>query len=346
MSAISTGAFAQSSVSIYGRIDVGYKWSNINTPKFSQNSGQVTGSRLGFVGTEDLGNGLRAGFVVEQGFAADNGESTLNGGLGGRQSFVSLSHKQWGEIRAGRQYALTDDQAGNYAPFSTSGYAFGASSYILNDDQSRLNNALTYATPKLGNFTVRLQAGTKESNSNGALTNSSTTVTTGESRAHYAGALIYANGPAAFSLTLSKNYGNDTNLDRNNKLITQIGGSYDLGGVKLFANYEHDGTKAGYGVAGSSSFGKKNAYLIGVNVPAGPWILKAALGYAENANRATRSTVQGAVKQASIGADYNFSKRTRAYVGAGLLNGDFDGKGLKTDQRKAKSVVTGLIHTF
>ncbi|MFT4192685.1 MAG: porin [Comamonas sp.] len=344
--AFSMGAFAQSSVTIYGKIDVGYSYSNISSTKFTQAANQVNGGRIGFTGTEDLGNGLRAGFVVEQGFSADTGTTGQNGGLGGRQSYISLKKDTWGEVRAGRQYTLLDDWAGNYSPLSTSGYAYGSAGYIVNDDQGRLNNALTYYSPKWSGLQVSLQAAPKESTSNGAYTNSSTATLTGESRAHYAAALNYTNGPLALGLALSKNYGLDTDLDLNNKVLAQLGGTYDLGFLKLFAQYEYDGTKADYGVSGSDSYGKKNAYLVGINVPAGAWLFKAGIGYAENANRSTSSILQGSVTQFALGADYLLSKRTKLYAGLGVLKGQYDADGTRDGQRTAKAAVTGIVHQF
>ena len=65
-------AFAQSNVTIYGLVDMGYKWSGDNmddrvSSRSALDSGMSAGSRLGFKGTEDLGNGMKAGFVLEQG---------------------------------------------------------------------------------------------------------------------------------------------------------------------------------------------------------------------------------------------------------------------------------------
>jgi len=68
MSAFSGAAFAQSSVTIYGLVDVGVQGlSNGNGKQAKVESGQESGSRLGFKGTEDLGGGLKANFVLEQG---------------------------------------------------------------------------------------------------------------------------------------------------------------------------------------------------------------------------------------------------------------------------------------
>ena len=71
-------AFAQSNVTVYGLVDMGYKWSGDNmddrvSSRSALDSGMSAGSRLGFKGTEDLGNGMKAGFVLEQGLNLDTG---------------------------------------------------------------------------------------------------------------------------------------------------------------------------------------------------------------------------------------------------------------------------------
>jgi predicted porin len=342
LAGLSGAALAQSSVTIYGRFDVGYRWGNLSDTKWTQQAGQKSGSRLGFRGTEDLGNGLKAGFVIETGFAGDEGRTLQTGGTGSRQAYVSLNKSGLGEFRFGRQYSLLDDQASNYSPLSTSSYAYGTAGWIINDDQSRLNNAATFYSSKFSGWSFSLQGATAETSSDGVTTDS----TTGDTKAHYAGAVQYANGPLTAGLTLSKNYGNDTNRSINNEWLAQLGATYDFGPFKLYGQYEYDGTKDNYGVTGSNSFGDNNSYLVGVSVPSGPWVFKAGLGYSENANRSTKGTVQGAVKQLTFAADYSLSKRTVVYAGAGWLKGDYDSEGTKDGQRNAKQVVTGILHFF
>ena len=82
-----TAAMAQSSVTLYGRV---------NTTVERQKVGDVTttgmfnnSSRFGFKGTEDLGGGLKAGFQLESGFNSDTGASSPT--FFGRQSEVNLS---------------------------------------------------------------------------------------------------------------------------------------------------------------------------------------------------------------------------------------------------------------
>ena len=71
----------------------------------------LSGSRLGFRGTEDLGGGLTAGFVLEGGFLADAGTLAQGGRAWGRQVYVSIANASVGELRMGRQYLVGDTVA-------------------------------------------------------------------------------------------------------------------------------------------------------------------------------------------------------------------------------------------
>src|ERR1700761_1615160 len=114
-------AHAQSSVTLYGIIDEGINYtSNVQTagtPRRSGNhlynlsSGVLQGSRWGLRGTEDLGGGLKAIFVLENGFDTNTGKLGQGGLLFGRQAFVGLS-SNYGSITLGRQYDSAVDYVG------------------------------------------------------------------------------------------------------------------------------------------------------------------------------------------------------------------------------------------
>ena len=92
-------------------------------------SGSNSTSRLGFRGTEDLGGGLYAGFHLEHGIAMDTGSPANATLFFDRRSTVSLGHKAWGEIRAGRDFVPTYNNWSRYDPFSYVGAA-GAINFV------------------------------------------------------------------------------------------------------------------------------------------------------------------------------------------------------------------------
>lgn len=149
-----TLAFAQS-VTLYGVVDTGIEYLNRvgsagdGLVRMNNLSGTVP-SRWGLRGTEDLGGGLKAAFVLESGFAPDSGVSNQAGRLFGRQAWVGLNGS-WGQVALGRQYTmlfwatLDSDMLGPNT--------FGSSSldgYLANP---RTDNAISYKG-KFGGFTI------------------------------------------------------------------------------------------------------------------------------------------------------------------------------------------------
>ncbi len=106
-----TTGFAQSSVSLYGIIDTGVEYvSHANAAgKSIVRMPSITGefpSRWGIRGTEDLGGGYKALFVLENGFNGSNGTMGQGGRLFGRQSWVGIE-SPYGTLSFGRQYTMT-----------------------------------------------------------------------------------------------------------------------------------------------------------------------------------------------------------------------------------------------
>src|SRR5690606_39044941 len=105
---VSAPAFAQSNVQIYGVVDAGVVSGKIGDNKFNGvQSGLLSASRIGFRGTEDLGNGLKAKFTLEYGINVDNGGAPN----APRQSWVGLEGG-FGFIGLGRQYSPGHNYAG------------------------------------------------------------------------------------------------------------------------------------------------------------------------------------------------------------------------------------------
>ena len=106
-----SAAMAQSSVTVYGLVDSGIAHTtNINAAGDSITKiPSLTSSfpsRIGFRGTEDLGNGLQAVFTLENGMSLDTGTTGQGGRLFGRQAFVGLKGA-WGTLTIGRQHNMT-----------------------------------------------------------------------------------------------------------------------------------------------------------------------------------------------------------------------------------------------
>lgn len=194
IAALGTSAYAQSSVTVYGNMDIAISRTNNGSGttlpggagaglssqgRTTLDSGVGPGSRIGFRGREDLGGGLAAVFVAEMGVGADTG-AIQQGGLGfGRQVFVGLSGKDW-TLTAGRQYSPLDVGFGtNEARFGLWwGNAVGASGHGLYPGLgsapgsgtftagSRIDNSLM-GSMKFGPVTARLMIGMGNENVEG-----------------------------------------------------------------------------------------------------------------------------------------------------------------------------------
>lgn len=147
-------AHAQSSVTLYGLLDVGIDYisnqkgtSGSGGKSFGLQSGNLNPDRWGLRGSEDLGGGLSAIFTLENGFTINNGKFGQGGDEFGRQAFVGLASKQYGQITFGRQY---DDVVSFVGPLSAVGLGFGgvlASHPFDNDHLAldvRMNNAVMF----------------------------------------------------------------------------------------------------------------------------------------------------------------------------------------------------------
>ncbi|MFC0402776.1 porin [Paraburkholderia rhizosphaerae] len=140
-------AHAQSSVTLYGIIDAGLAYTNnvagkggaSGGPLFQATSGEINGSRFGFRGAEDLGGGLKAIFVLENGFSVASGKLAQDNRLFGRQAFVGLSSDQYGTVTLGRQY---DSLVDFVAPLSGTAGTFGDTGFAHPFDNDNLNHSV------------------------------------------------------------------------------------------------------------------------------------------------------------------------------------------------------------
>ncbi|PXW24469.1 porin [Paraburkholderia caballeronis] len=114
MSAFAGVAHAQSSVTLYGIIDQGINYTNNakGASLINMTSGVLQGSRWGLRGAEDLGGGLKAIFVLENGFDLSSGKLGQGGLMFGRQAYVGLSSTRYGSVLLGRQYDSVVDYVG------------------------------------------------------------------------------------------------------------------------------------------------------------------------------------------------------------------------------------------
>jgi predicted porin len=268
-------AQAQSSVSVYGVVDaVLHKDKGASA---ALTSGGVSGSRLGFKGTEDLGGGLKANFLLEHGFNVDTGTQRTAGSSFDRQAYVGLSGG-FGELKLGKIWTAYDDIAGATNPVFDSVLAptnvWASAGYNGNP-----SNGIYFASPTMGGVSGAFSTNLKEGSNN-------------QSNAFH---VKYEGGPVfvGAAYQVDKVTGGDTKF-------TRLNGSYDLGAAKLLAGY-------GNVKAGSA---KTTDFAFGADVPLGANLTLSA-GYASSKKDGASVTAKGL----GLGVAYSLSKRTTVYGG-------------------------------
>lgn len=298
---MSGAAFAQSNVTISGVVDMGYSYrsENVNSAISSRkgiDTGMQSGNRIQFAGVEDLGGGLKAGFVLEQGFAVDTGAFGANGaaaGVGfGRQAYMYMSGK-FGRVAFGRQYTPQFFVAAASDPFGLGTVGQAANFYAFSP-APRADNMATYASPSFGGFGI-VVGYTANVNNNEAAGSANTNTRI------YAISPTYKNGP----ILAGFNYQN-ARLDGAGfaSKAWDLGVSYNLGVAKLSVLVGRD---TDLNAAGQD----RAKWLLGVHAPVGAGALMASYGKVKTE---TGSTVDNKANQWAFGYQHNLSKRTNAYV--------------------------------
>lgn len=159
-------AHAQSSVTLYGIIDEAVRFDTHQTTTGGKlytmgSGGQLSGSRWGLQGTEDLGSGMKAFFQLEAGFTPNTGvpqQATASGAqrLFGRTAIVGLSSDTYGSIILGRQYTLVHEMAYTHDLYALSNYTGTLGFQGAGETGGgRLDNTVRYTSPTLYGFTLR-----------------------------------------------------------------------------------------------------------------------------------------------------------------------------------------------
>jgi predicted porin len=305
----SGAAFAQSSVTLYGVLDIGYSKTNVPAKDASDKLGMSNGgtnfhtpSVIGFKGSEDLGGGLKANFNLQSG-----GLDLADG-----STSVAFSREAWagisggfGSTRFGRTSSVATQAMGS---FDLNGIA--ASSAMSNVNigpvtwygSSRRSSQFQYSTNSMSGFDAGL--GVVLSGDNGGVA---------APKAYYQGRANYANGPISAGFTI------ETAHAAANRTAYAVAGAYDFGAAKVTATYA---------VAESEALGK--GLHIGVKAPLGAAYVGAQ--YAKN------TTTKDSAIEAFAG--YNFSKRTQLYLDLVRVNYS------NTATTDVTKYGVGIVHTF
>lgn len=367
------GAFAGSAlaadVQLYGVVDLGLNWTQTDngtttTDSFSMASGQNSGSRFGLKGTEDLGNGYKVGFNLENSFKADDGALDKGSRLFHRESLLFVQ-TPFGELSAGRTGAL-DAGTGRYNLMGSGATAIGtgwdkvgASTAVLLGTGSRMDNTLTYKSPKMAGFTVLAQASLKKSNVDDEGNAIKDQEGSSDAERYYGLGVTYGVGAFNTGLVVSQaDYSrtavnNGKNTQNDDDMLTVSGFvNYDFGMIKpMFAAQYWDGGKDFDGAASVNVDGyatKGYGFVVGATAPVVGGSLKVTAGwndYETLYEDAAHGTGEGNNFMVGVGYEYPLSKRTFVYTAAGYTEKKVEWKG-EEDKTKTSEVMFGMVHKF
>lgn len=246
-------------------------------------AGGLSGSRWGLRGSESLGGGLNAVFVVEGGINTDTGTNGQGAGnIYARQAFVGLNGG-FGSFTLGRQYSPLFSVLCEVDIDGCSSFSVVGNHYIGLPGALRINNSLLYSTPNMGGFTVAAMWGAGES---AAGTSAGRTMSF---NAQYKAGPLYA----ALGWADVKNAGGTASLGR----TAILAGGFDAGVAKLTLSY----------LENKNTFSSKfKGFQAGAAVPFGATTLIL------NAGQGKYGSAKNFIF--NIGADHSLSKRTTAYA--------------------------------
>ncbi len=373
--AASTGAMAQSTVSISGLLEI----SPVSNAKITTQAGSATtsdtnkNSRVGgpnswstsvltISGTEDLGGGLRASFLLMSGAGTqpNSGSNALDTGIGNRQRTLSLAGN-FGNVTFGR---FVPAAAAGFHAFSGAGSSTLAGSiYGLSQGDSsangafgqnglhnnavnfeRQNNLIQYTSPTMSGFTVNVayandKTDRSETDRQGANSGKQTSLHVG-----------YAAGPLSVGVGMN-NRKNETEAAPAPAPVTRaatkssldwIGASYDFGVARVFATHVNRDDKND--LTGATTTDIKVTGF-GVSVPVGAFTLRAST-YSGKDKRGTGATDDMKLSGNQLSVSYALSKRTTVVAAMGKNEYKRDGSASTAATRKVTASTLAVNHTF
>lgn len=377
-SAAVAGSAYAANVEVYGLIDtsLAYVYADPDASgvdgsgKFTMENAREFGSRFGLRGSEDLGNGMKVGFVLESGIKSDSGELDQGGRLFGREAHINLTG-DFGYLAFGLQpvFGSTLGQHGLFRAidplFANYTEAFG-SGHASASMWTRVDNAISYVTPNWAGFNFYGMY-SFENDSTKTYERNADEGSSGVDR-YAALAARYQQGAlemvAVYDTTM---YGNDraaaTKYDDNGQTFT-FGGNYTFGnGLKVlaFGQWFKDqelnragvmssalsAHKLGTGPANGYGFVDGYGVSLGVNYPIGGGVAKAQVAYRDMENQDNTEFNRWTIAAAY---DYPLSKRTAVYAMTGYTQESMEG--VNSDSKKVDAdpsgyeFTVGMVHRF
>lgn len=369
-------------VNVYGVIDTGFAFEKAkievsetdrsytyeDDSSFSMASGTNSANRIGLKGTEDLGNGLKVGFVLENGFDSDSGELGDSGLIFNRQATLSVQG-DFGTVYAGRMGGLISDtgSVGFYGAMASalgSGWSsnIAGHTFVMANYTARRDNTLTYVSPEFAGATVYAQYAMGDNSKE----NKPSTDRYAALGAKWAGGPFTAGVLVDWTNKDSSPVVGMTDYSIEDAYTFNLAGSYDCGFATTYLAVQYFKDAADAASIGADYFdavGDEYARLfsmtgyaahLSTSFEALGGTVKAGVGYMDGEVDANVSDVyfDGDIKAytASVGYEYALSKRTTVYTGAGYTQRELDYSDAPDSSTNIKikglDVVAGLVHRF
>ena len=363
-------------VTMYGKVDTGLRYqtneitedgqAQVDEDTFSMENGLNSASRFGVKGSEDLGNGMKVSFQLENGFKADSGEFKTEGKLFDRQATVALS-SDFGTLTMGRVGGIGSGAGFDLVYGYADAFDGGSGSVLGLAKSDRYDNMITYQTPKFAGMQATVQYSFNESSTDKDREGSSAVN-------RYASAGLTGNFGAlntvlAYEFQNYQSFGKDARGEDGH--IVYLGGNYDCGFAKTFVMAQYfKGLTAG-SITGLDMLGDIKGDLpdttledkfdadynkgakgyglhLGTIVPISNGDLTVGAYYVDGKGE-TSAAGEEDLDFDYIGLatkyEYRLSKRTSVYLGAGYHKAkakDSEGE----IEQKIGEVFTGLTHAF
>ncbi len=357
MIAASSSALA-ADFTVYGKVDFGFAYNNWDLKStgadetFTLDAGNNSGSRFGFKGTEDLGNGYAVSFQLENGFDADTGSLGQDGRLFGREARLSLE-TPYGTASFGRMGALTSGM-GTYDLFQLYGDTIdGGWNYAIDThnwaDRGRYDNMVTLASPKFAG----LQGFAQYSFGTDAKKELDDSVVNERETQRYAAlGVTYDNGPLSAGLfydsVLREHAVASPNVDDAQTVSLALAYDFEVVKVTLGAQYGKDEDMNFFQHGEVAGFATADGYRLhlGAAFPTEAGTFRVATYYGDVENDETDKDATNI--NVALTHEYPLSKRTYIYSGLGY-------KYVKAEDQKTGKVIEketdftallGLVHSF
>ncbi len=305
-------AFAQSSVTLYGRVNTSVERQKVGDA--TRTVLQDSASRWGLRGSEDLGGGLKALFVLESGFGSDTGALSTAYGAGRlfqRESWVGVESSSFGRVRLGNMgqsaayYATADYISMHNHDTGTSSDAF----YLY---PGRKQNAISYNTPSFGGLVVEAQYSMRQDAANVETTSNATGKNTAQIAANYdRGPLhlgaTYLRGPLDFGFQGVAFAGFAGGVVNDTKEYG-LRALYEFGPLTVGAYWVHNQIDPVGAEIKRDAFRLSGMYTIGGNE------LHLNVGYADKFKLNGTKVADSDALQYTVAYNYNLSKRTKVYA--------------------------------